>query len=288
MTDRRFLRSNGRVACTSLQGSVTVDHFVEGVRHRVRTPRTPLLAAPDAPTRDRELLFGQGFVVLETRDGHSFGYSTKDGYVGYVPHADLRPWDGATTHTVQVRQSFGKAGPDFKQRDEILPLFHAARLTVQKIEGKWARCTGPDGASIYVPHTHLRPVDHPETDPAAVAARYLGAFYLWGGNSSVGIDCSGLVQAAFLACGLECPGDSDLQASEVGTPLPEDAAHRRGDLLFWKGHVAMVVDDTTLIHANAHHMSVVYEPITAAIDRIGAQGDGPVTARRRPSQPMES
>ena len=119
------------------------------------------------------------------------------------------------------------------------------------------------------------------SDPATVAQVFFGTPYLWGGNSSRGIDCSGLVQAAYHACGHICAGDSDLQAEGFGRLLPEGEVLQRGDLVFWKGHVAMMVDEQTLIHANAHHMATVYEGLVQATLRIKAQGDGDITARRR-------
>jgi cell wall-associated NlpC family hydrolase len=130
-----------------------------------------------------------------------------------------------------------------------------------------------------VPKKHLRPLDRPFTDPAAVAQLLFGVPYLWGGNSVLGIDCSGLVQAALLACSVPCGGDSDLQEA-VGSEATGEP--RRGDLVFWPGHVAMMVDGETLIHANAHHMAVAYEGLAAATLRIEAQSGGGVTARRRP------
>ena len=114
-----------------------------------------------------------------------------------------------------------------------------------------------------------------------MAQLHFGVPYLWGGNSIWGIDCSGLVQAAMLAVGKPCPGDSDQQEAALGDALMPDAALMRGDLVFWKGHVGMMVDADTMIHANAHHMAVAYEPIRSATLRVEAQGDGPVTARRR-------
>jgi cell wall-associated NlpC family hydrolase len=129
-----------------------------------------------------------------------------------------------------------------------------------------------------VPLVHLAPLEVPEADPVVVSERFLGTPYLWGGNSAAGIDCSGLVQAACLACGIACPGDSDMQAA-LG--VAAEGPPRRGDLLFWKGHVALVRDAETLIHANAHHMAVTVEGIEAATARIAAQGHGPVTAHRR-------
>jgi cell wall-associated NlpC family hydrolase len=151
-----------------------------------------------------------------------------------------------------------------------------ARLQVIGLEGRWALT--PRGL---VHRSHIRKLEEHETDPVEVAERFLGTPYLWAGNTGDGIDCSGLVQAAFLACGIDCPGDSDLQAARLGAEVAPDAPVRRGDLFFWKGHVAMARDPETLIHANAYRMAVTHEPLEQAVDRIAAQGDGPVTLRRR-------
>jgi cell wall-associated NlpC family hydrolase len=149
-------------------------------------------------------------------------------------------------------------------------------VTVTGAAGAFAET--PQG---FVPRTHLRPLGDWAADPATVAESLLGTPYLWGGNSRAGMDCSGLVQLAFHACGRACPADSDLQQA-VGAALPEDVPPRRNDLLFWKGHVALVLDSSRLIHANGHSMSVVTEGIAECFARIAAQGGGPVTARRRP------
>ena len=93
------------------------------------------------------------------------------------------------------------------------------------------------------------------TDPVAVAELFLGTPYLWGGNSRAGIDCSGLVQAALLACGIACPGDSDLQAAiRRHARLSRSSRSARGDLIFWKGHVAMVADPTADPRLRSHHV----------------------------------
>ena len=282
MTDRRRLHSNGRVADAALVGRVEADRFVEGEDRQVIAPVTTLWAEP-CGRREREVLFGQGFRLLEERDGFAFGYALRDGHAGYVEAEALAAPRHPVTHVVAARMTQALTAPDFKTGAERFLLSLGARVTVEgpeRPEGRWSRIATPEGA-LFVPSVHLRAVDRPEEDPVAVAERLIGAPYVWGGNSALGIDCSGLVQAGCLACGMACPGDSDLQEAELGTPVPEEAPLRRGDLLFWKGHVGWVADPDTLLHANAHHMAVAYEPLHTAIDRIAEQGDGPVTARKR-------
>ena len=184
-------------------------------------------------------------------------------------------------------RTYAKTIPDFKAYEDILDLSFGSLLSVTGQEGRWSEVAlrlveNPDkGLGFFVPTCHLRSVQELESDPVKVAELFLGTPYLWGGNSAFGIDCSGLIQVACEACDIRCPGDSDMQEAELGRLLTEDEPLQRGDLLFWKGHVAMVVDSERLIHANAHHMAVAYEGINDAIARIERQGDGPVTSRKR-------
>jgi cell wall-associated NlpC family hydrolase len=131
----------------------------------------------------------------------------------------------------------------------------------------------------FVPKSHLREADRHFSDPVTVAQLHFGVPYLWGGNSSRGIDCSGLIAAGLTACDIPCLGDSDLQRDTLGASFI--GPYRRGDLVFWDGHVGMMVDEETLIHANAHHMATAYEPVERAILRIAAQDGGPVLTRKR-------
>ncbi len=273
MNDRRTTPANARVAAAHLAGRVAAPRFVEGEPASVTAGLADLLAAP-AGARDRQLLHGEAVRVYERRDGWAFVQASKDGYVGYVAEdalgAPARP-----THRVAARATHLYPAPDMKRR-ERRALSLGARVAVTAVSGRFSETPGG-----FVPSCHLAPLDAPEADPVAVAARLLGTPYLWGGNSAFGIDCSGLVQIACTACGIACPGDSDMQEAALGAPLGKDAPLRRGDLLFWKGHVAWVADPETLLHANARDMAVAFEPLGQAIARIEAQGDGSVTSRRR-------
>lgn len=272
--DRRETPANGRVAHTSLRGTVQADRFTEGEMARIAAPLADLLAAPDG-ARDRQLLMGARVLVLERRDGWAFAQRPLDGYVGYVAEAALGP-DAAPTHRVAAPATHLYPAAALKRR-EVALLSLGAHLTIVGQTGPWAETDG----GLFVAARHLRPVETVEADPVTVAESLLGTPYLWGGNSRNGIDCSGLVQAACHACGIACPGDADLQQARLGHPLAETEPLRRGDLVFWKGHVALMVDAGTILHANANAMAVTYEPFAAAVARILAGGEGPVTARKR-------
>ncbi len=271
--DRRLIPANEHVAADFLRGQVEAPAFSKGEPRRIGVPFADLCRSP-AGARDRQLLLGDAVTVYEFRDRWAFVRADKDGYVGYLPENTLGAWE-APTHWVAVPGSHAYASADFKATDRVSLVFGCSVRIVG--ETKKFRETA-DG--LHIPKPHLWPIGKRFADPATVAQLHFGVPYLWGGNTTRGIDCSGLVQAACLACGIECPSDSDLQEA-LGTALPPDADLQRGDLLFWQGHVAICIDGDTLIHANVHHMAVAYEPIEQAIRRIEAQGDGPVTARRR-------
>ena len=235
-----------------------------------------LRPAPDAPP-DRQVLVGDDFAVETTRDGWHFGRAEKDGYPGWLPDNALGPMIAAT-HWVSVRTTWAYAAPDIKATP-LIDLHMTSRIEVCAEEGDWLTIRQDEGLA-HVPRAHCRTIGNVRASPVEAARAFLGTPYLWAGNTGFGLDCSGLVQIAYHAAGRDCAADSGQQETMAGNAVAED--FQPGDLIFWKGHVAMATDAHHIIHANAHHMAVVEEPLAEAITRIEATDAGPVTSRLRP------
>jgi cell wall-associated NlpC family hydrolase len=281
--DPRLTPARPDLAAKHLAGSVEAQRFVDGETLEVAVGQAPMREAPSpgAPLLT-EAIRGERVTVYEMRDdGWAWGQLAGDGYVGYLPGPALRAAGPAPTHKVAALRTFVYPGASIK-RPPLDTLSFGSRLAIARVEGTFA--VTADGG--FVPMLHLVPADATEADFVAVAERFLGTPYLWGGKTSIGIDCSALVQLALEACGVACPRDTDMQEQAVGTALapPYDIADlRRGDLMFWKGHVAIVRDGATLVHTNAtRHMAVAFEPIAETIARIRATGHEVRTVRRLP------
>ena len=271
--DSRLIPANGRVAALHLRGQIEAERFVEGRWFRVRSPIADLQSAKG--DRLRQLLMGDRFLVLETRGGWSFGQSEKDGYSGYLAADTLGP-DLVVTHWVSAPATHSYSGPDMKgEIRSTLGLGSKLKVVDETPKFVFAENVG------YVPVQHVSRLEDRLADIASIAEQFEGAPYLWGGNHWSGIDCSGLVQGAVLACGFVCPADSDQQSKSLGSEIPLDTPAQRGDLLFWKGHVGIACSETEIVHANAFHMAVRKEAINVVTTRISVSGDGPMLRKRR-------
>lgn len=275
--DRRLTLIHDGVAARALEGLVPADHYRDPTAMQVAVPAAPLRRHPaDDAEQESRLLFGERFDVLVEKDGYSFGQAARDGYVGWVPSEALGGPPLTPTHRVTALRTYAFSQANIKTAPIGLYSLNAL-VTVEETDGRFARAA----RSGWFMLDHLDPIGAGfETDAAAVALRFLGAPYLWGGRESLGLDCSGLVQQALNACGKACPRDTDMQA-RLGVAV-DGAELTRGDLVFWKGHVGMLLDPERMVHANGHHMATVVEPLTEAVARIEAAGYGPPTAYRRP------
>jgi cell wall-associated NlpC family hydrolase len=274
--DPRVTPLRDGIAARALEGVLPAEVYLEARALRCAVPATGVRRAPDAASEQMDqLLFGEVFEAVEEEGGFFWGQARRDGYVGFVEAAALAPLGEAPTHRISALRTYAFAEPSIKTRASG-PYSLNALVTVEAVEGQLARVAGAG----WMAAAHLSPIGVFERDPAAVAERYLGAPYLWGGRESLGLDCSGLVQQARLACGLAGPRDTDMQQA-LGREI-DRSDFARNDLVFWKGHVAIGLDRQRILHANAHHMAVAVEPLDAAIERIKAAGSGEPAAFRRP------
>ena len=279
--DARFTPARPDLAASRLRGEFDAERFVDGIRMQVIAPSAPVRREPrfDA-LLDTEALRGETIVVYEqSPEGWSWAECERDGYVGYVPSEALSASPVEPTHRVRVLRSPLYPGPSIKLPPvDALPL--GARVLVERSDGDFFVLH--DGAFIWA--RHLSPIGLSSRDFVAEAERHLGIAYLWGGRTTNGLDCSALIQNSMELAGLFAPRDSDLQARDLGTPLnvaPDLSGLRRGDLVFWKGHVGVMRDEAELLHANGHHMEVVCEPLVEAVRRIDGAGGGGISGARR-------
>ncbi len=251
---------------------------VTGVLKRVIGSISPVRREPAhyAPL-DTEALFGELVKVYETNDeGWCRVQLETDGYVGWMPANDLIAADKEKpTHYVSVPRGFIFSQSDIKSPPQMaLPM--GARVAVERTQQNFL--IAENG---FIPSVFLKEIGQTDSDFTATAGKFLNVPYLWGGKSTLGIDCSGLVQVSLQAAGIKCPRDSDMQTG-LGKPVLFDdlAALKRGDLVCWKGHIGIISEPGKLLHANAFHMRVAEEPLAEAVGRIEKTGSKIIGVRR--------
>jgi cell wall-associated NlpC family hydrolase len=279
MADPRLTPARPDLAAKHLEGKVRADRFVEGMEFEVFDSIAPMRREPSHDSAlDTEALKGERVTIYDRNaEGWAWGQLQSDGYVGWLPDNALVLPRNKPTHKITAIRTFAFPGPSIKlPPTESLPL--GARVEIVKSDGNFAITS----QRHYLPLQHVGLLDANEPDFVAVAERFVGTPYLWGGKSALGIDCSGLVQVSLAAAGISAPRDSDMQEATFGTVLPQSEWRdiKRGDLIFWKGHVAIARDRDTIIHANAHHMATAIESTQGAIDRIKTAGSEIISIKR--------
>lgn len=276
--DRRLHAFRDDLADERLKDRVDAANYVAGTAFIVSTPTAPIHRTPDSTsTMETEALMGETFTVFDQSGAWCWGQLQSDNYVGYMLASNLVSKDSAVSANAQIVVQRSFIYPKAELRDPpLMQLSMSAQLrmngTAETRGTQYQFVTLPGGVEGAVIARHVQPLDKRDTDWVSCAEQFLHVPYLWGGRSSIGLDCSALVQIARQTCGKSTLRDSDMQG-KMGHELELNADFsglQRGDLIFWPGHVAIMLDATNIIHTNGFHMATAIESLAQAEARIAA------------------
>jgi cell wall-associated NlpC family hydrolase len=269
------------LAAKSLYGKVSAQRYVQGIPAQVVRSAVPLRSKPSSSNGfTTEALYGETVTVYDESNGWAWIQLNRDRYVGYIPVDAVSQEIVPSTHRVRALGTFVYPAPDIKTP----PLMHLSlNAEVCVVDSDQQFCALQGGG--FVVARHVIECDRYARDFVEIAERFIGTPYLWGGRTRLGLDCSGLVQVSLEAAGIAAPRDTDMQEAELGVAVPVtdyEEGLQRGDLVFWKGHVSIMMDSVTMVHANAHHMLVAVETLPEAVQRISKSGSHVRAIKRLP------
>ncbi len=279
--DKRLNAYRDDLADEKLRGQVDSLDYVKGKSARIKSFYADILDKPDDRAGlQTQILYGHDVIVFERKNGWAWIQRTDDGYVGYVSEDTLGPVGPKPTHMVLAPRTFLYPTPDLKHPRVGYRSMGSKLSVIDRVTSRGTEYYLLDTGEAVIAH-HLIKMGDWRSDYVSVAETLLHTPYLWGGDTGFGIDCSGLVFLAQMLCGKTVLRDSDMQAASTGVEIPFNKnALQRGDLVFWKGHVGIMRDADTLLHANGNTMNVALEPLREAVDRIGYLYGQPTMARR--------
>lgn len=277
--DPRITPARPDLAAAHLRDEISADKYVEADAYQVSAGVAAVRSSPaDDAIMVSQALLGERVDLYEIREGWGWGQLVRDGYVGWLDMATLSAPAIEPTHRVSALRTYVFSEPDLKSPPRFLASL-TSEIAATDRDGNWVKADR--GGWLFV--DHLAPLSVFADDFVAVAEQFVGAPYLWGGKESLGLDCSGLVQTALAAAGVAAPRDSDMQEAAIGAPISHAADLsnlQRGDLVFWRGHVGVMIDEKHLLHANAHHMATAIEPLVQTVERL-TPAVGPIRSVRR-------